>query len=332
MKIFLTGTSGLLGNNTARELLQRGHEVKGLFRYESEVALLERHDRFTAFFGDIRDATRMMEGVEGCDAVIHTAADTSHWPARSDSYVNTNVNGTRNVMEAAKQARVKRGIFVSTANALGFGTRENPGTEETPACFQQYGIGYMETKYEAQQLVLKEARDHGYPFLVVNPTFMIGPRDYKPSSGRMVLAVAMGKVPGYPRGGKNYVYVGDVATAIANALEMGRPGECYILGNENLTYQQMFTKVAEIVGVNPPRLAIPPWATKAFGMLGTISGNIFGVTPKVSYKMARVSCDGHYFSAKKAVNELQMPQTPIETAIKECYEWFKRNGYLHTAK
>lgn len=91
----------------------------------------------------------------------------------------------------------------------------------------------------------------------------------------------------------------------------------------------MFTKVAEIVGVKPPRLSIPPLATKAFGMLGTITGSIFNVTPKVSYKMARVSCDGHYFSAQKAVTELNMPQTPIETAIKECYEWFKANGYLN---
>ena len=328
MKVFLTGTSGLLGNNTALELLKRGLRVKGLFRYKSELALLKSHDNFSPFFGDITDGAKMEEGIVDCDAVIHAAADTALWPARSQAYIDTNVKGTRNVMEAAKKASVKRGIFVSTANALGFGTLEKPGTEETPPRFQQYGIGYMETKYEAQELVLKEAHDNGYPFLVVNPTFMIGPRDYKPSSGRMVLALALGKVPGYPVGGKNYVYVGDAATAIANALEAGRPGECYILGNENLTYQQMFKKVAEIVGANPPRLAIPPLATKAFGILSTISASIFGVTPKVSYKMARVSCDGHYFSAKKAVKELQMPQTSIETAIQECYEWFKTNGYL----
>ncbi len=329
MKVFLTGTSGLLGNNTARELLKRGHHVKGLFRHESEVALLERHENFSPFFGDITDAGKMLEGVAGCDAVIHAAADTGLWPARSPVYVSTNVEGTRNVMEAAKQAGVKRGIFVSTANALGFGTKDSPGTEDTPPCFEQYGIGYMETKYEAQQMVLREARENGYPFLVVNPTFMIGPRDFHPSSGRMVLAVAQGKVPGYPKGGKNYVYVGDAATAITNALEMGNAGECYILGNENLTYQQMFTKVANIVGVKPPQIAIPPLAALAFGMLGTISGNIFRITPKLSYKMARVSCDGHYFSAQKAVKQLNMPQTPIETAIKECYEWFKANGYLN---
>ena len=328
MKIFLTGTSGLLGSNTARELLKRGYQVRGLFRHESEAALLERHDNFEVFFGDITDSRKMQEGVNGCNAVIHAAADTGLWPARSKEYIATNVTGTINVMEAAKKARVRRGIFVSTANSLGFGPKEQPGTEESPPKFEQYGIGYMETKYQAQQAVLKEARDNGYPFLVVNPTFMIGPSDYKPSSGRMVLAIAQGNVPAYPKGGKNYVYVGDAATAIANALEMGRSGECYILGNVNLTYQEMFTKVAEIVGVKPPSFAIPSWATKTFGMLGTISGNIFGFAPKVSYKMARVSCDGHYFSAQKAVKELNMPQTPIETAIKECYEWFKANGYL----
>jgi dihydroflavonol-4-reductase len=144
----------------------------------------------------------------------------------------------------------------------------------------------------------------------------------------MVLAVYQGKVPGYPVGGKNYVYVGDAATAIVNALEMGNTGECYILGHENLSYQEAFTKIANVIGVKPPQLPIPPLLTKAFGGLGTVYGNLTGGTPKVSYKMARVSCDGHYFSAAKAVREIGLPQTPIDTAIRECFEWFKENGYL----
>ncbi len=329
MKIFLTGTSGLLGSNTAIELLKRGHQVRGLFHNSSEAALLGEHPNFEKFQGDITDQEKMIQGVAGCDAVIHAAADTRQWPDRSQDYVQTNVLGTLHMVEAAKKAKVKRGIFVSTANSLGFGTRENPGDETAPPKFEQYGIGYMETKYQAQQIVLKEAREHGYPFLVVNPTFMIGPNDFKPSSGKMVIAVAKGKVPGYPIGGKNYVYVGDAATAIANALTMGKPGECYILGNENLNYQEMFTKIAKVVDKKPPGLAIPPWATKAFGMGGTIAGKLFGITPNVSYKMAVVSCDGHYFTAKKAIEELNMPQTPIETAIQECYEWFKKHGYLN---
>ena len=144
----------------------------------------------------------------------------------------------------------------------------------------------------------------------------------------MVLAVYQGKVPGYPVGGKNYVYVGDAATAIVNAIDRGRVGECYILGHENLTYREAFNKIAQVVGVAPPRLPIPPSLTKAFGLMGSLYGAVSGRAPKVTYKMAQVSCDGHYFTAAKAVRELDMPQTSIDIAIQECFEWFKENGYL----
>ncbi|MEM9671104.1 MAG: NAD-dependent epimerase/dehydratase family protein [Cyclobacteriaceae bacterium] len=327
MTVFLTGTSGLLGSNVLIELLKRNYQVKALFRDEHDARQHQHMKDIEIFMGDITDAQAMMRGAQGCDAIIHAAADTGLWPARSPQYVATNVQGTINLIEAGKKAGVQRMIAVSTANALGFGTKEQPGDESTPPKFKQYGLGYMETKHLAQEIMLREARN-GFPGLVVNPTFMIGPNDHKPSSGRMVLAVYQGKVPGYPVGGKNYVYVGDAATAIVNALDKGNIGECYILGHENLSYQEAFTKIANVIGVKPPQLPIPPVLTKAFGGLGTIYGNLTGGTPKVSYKMARVSCDGHYFSAAKAVRELSLPQTPIDTAIRECFDWFKENGYL----
>lgn len=328
MTVFLTGTSGLLGSNVLIELLKRDYRVKALFRDDHDARKHRDIKDIEIFMGDITDADAMMRGVAGCDVIIHAAADTGLWPARSPEYVATNVQGTVNLIEAGKKAGIQRMILVSSANALGFGTKEHPGDETTPPKFDQYGLGYMETKHQAQQILLREAQENGFPGLVVNPTFMIGPHDHKPSSGRMVLAVYQGKVPGYPVGGKNYVFVGDAATAIVNAIEKGKVGECYILGHENLTYQEAFTKIARVVGVKPPRLAIPPVLTKAFGGLGTLYGKLTGGTPNVSYKMAKVSCDGHYFSAAKAVRELEMPQTPIDTAIGECFAWFKENGYL----
>lgn len=332
MKVFLTGTSGLLGSNVVEELLKRNYQVRALFRHKEQAHRYEEVAGIEPFYGDIVEADKMEEGIRGCGVVIHAAADTSQWPDRSPAYVATNVEGTRNIIEAGKKAGIRRMIYVSTANTLGFGTKENPGNEQMPPRFEQYGLGYMETKYQAQQVILKEVRENKFPAVIVNPTFMIGPSDIKPSSGKMVLAVHGGKVPGYPSGGKNCVYVGDAARAIVNAIELGRIGECYILGNVNVTYKELFTKIAEIVGKKPPGVPIPPILTKGFGMLGSLYGAVTGKAPNVSYKMAKVSCDGHYFSAQKAVKELNMPQTPLETAIKECYEWFRKNGYLTNEK
>ncbi len=328
MKVFLTGTSGLLGSNVLIELQKRDYEVRALFRNEDDARSHREVRDVELFMGDITDAAAMRRGAEGCDVIIHAAADTGLWPSRCRAYEQTNVQGTVNLIEAGKHANVQRMISVSTANALGFGTKEQPGDEHALPQFAEYGLGYMETKHLAQTLLLSEVQKSGFPGLVVNPTFMIGPYDHKPSSGRMVLAVYRGQVPGYPTGGKNYVYVGDAATAIVNAIKQGQPGECYILGNENMSYREAFTKIAHVVGVRPPRFAIPPSLTKAFGMVGSITGTALGTAPKVSYKMARVSCDGHYFTAAKAVRELSMPQTPIDTAIRECFEWFRENEYL----
>jgi len=169
MTVFLTGTSGLLGSNVLIELLKRNYQVKALFRDEHDARQHRHIKDIEIFMGDITDAPTMMRGVQGCEAIIHAAADTGLWPARSPEYVATNVQGTINLIEAGKKADVQRMIAVSTANALGFGTKEQPGDETTPPKFKQYGLGYMETKHLAQEIMLREARN-GFPGLVVNPT------------------------------------------------------------------------------------------------------------------------------------------------------------------
>ena len=143
----------------------------------------------------------------------------------------------------------------------------------------------------------------------------------------MVLAIYNRKVPGFAQGGRNYIYVKDVATAIANALTKGKIGECYIAGNQNMDYKEAFTTIANVVGVKPPKVTIPASLSKAYGYIGTQYGRLFNATPTVTYAMARISCDEHYFSAQKAVKELDMPQTDIKIAIKDCFDWLKNNGY-----
>jgi dihydroflavonol-4-reductase len=158
---------------------------------------------------------------------------------------------------------------------------------------------------------------------------MLGPYDSKPSSGAMIIAIIKGKMPAFSSGGKNWVYVKDVSRGVCNAMTMGRIGEAYILGGENLTYVDAVRRIAIAAGAKKiPNFVAPDFLLKTFGLLGTISGAITKKAPKLTINLAKIACDGHYFSPKKAIEELQMPQTPIEVGVKEAKEWFLENDYL----
>jgi dihydroflavonol-4-reductase len=326
MKILVTGADGMLGSNLVRELLERKYAVRAFLMPGSKAPTLQGL-AIEITYGDLLQEQQLFAAASGCDVIIHTAANTNIWPNRSDIVRKVNIEGTRNVINAALSAKVTRMIYVGTANSFGFGSKENPGDEQQPYCSDKYGLDYMDSKYEAQQLVLDAVKTRGLPALIINPTFMWGPFDSKPGAGAMILAIYQGKVPAFAPGGRNYIYVKDVAVAIANAVEKGTKGHCYIAGNENLNYKEVFAKIAKVVGVKAPAVRIPAFVTKAYGWVGTAVANIVGTAPTVSYAMAQISCDEHYFSGQKAVQELGMPQTDIEVGIRECFEWLKANGY-----
>lgn len=327
MKILVTGADGLLGSNLVRELLTRGHSIRALVQPGRQQKTLEGLS-IEKFPGDLLQADQVIKAAEGCDAVIHCAASTSVWPIRSEIVNKVNIDGTKNIIQAVKQNKVQRMVYVGTANSFGFGSKENPGVEGNSYKSAGYGLDYMDSKYKAQQVILKEVKENSLPAVIVNPTFMFGPYDSAPSSGAMIVALYKGKVPGYTSGGRNYLCAKDAAVAIANALTKGRIGECYILGNQNMSYKEAFGKIAATIGVKPPSIAIPAVFAKLYGRIGSLIGNISGKAPAISFPLSRIACDEHYFSPAKAVKELELPQTPIETGIKECFEWLKENGYL----
>ena len=327
MNILVTGADGLLGNNLIRELLHRGHSIRAFLQPERKQVTLNELN-IEKYFGNLLNQEEILQASKECDAIIHCAANTSVWPTRSESINKVNIEGTYNIIRAVYTNKIKRLIYVGTANSFGFGTKEKPGVEGNPYKSEMYGLDYMDSKYKAQQLILKEVRENRLPALIVNPTFMFGPYDSTPSSGAMILAINNGKVPGYTRGGRNYICAKDAAVGIANALTMGRIGECYILGNQNYSYKEIFSKIAKAVGVAPPKLFIPSVFAKLFGYAGSILGSITGKRPAISYALARISCDEHYYSAKKSVRELGLPQTPIESGIRDCIHWLNENGYL----
>ena len=326
-RILVTGGTGLLGSNTLRELLKRKYEVNVLIHRNNGIQTLEGLD-LHRFRGSLQDPSSLAKAAKGCDAIIHIAAHTEVWPSKGSIFQEVNVQGTQNLIDLALRQKIEKFIHVGSANSFVFGTMDSPGTEERTWENNPYGLDYIHSKAKAQQLVLKAHKARGLPSVVINPTFMIGPYDSKPSSGAMLLALAKKKLPAYSQGGKNWVYVKDVAVGICQALTLGKIGECYILGHENLTYQDALSRMAKAIRVPEPRYKIPNYAMKLFGRIGSSIGNFTGKTPPISYPMAKIACEGHYYSAQKAIQALDIPQTPIEQAAIEAYQWFAQEGYL----
>ncbi len=331
-KVFLTGANGFLGNNIARELIRRNYLVHALIQEGTNPGILDDLD-VVRFSGDLLKPKTLVNGLNGCDYVIHTAGSTSINPARNPMVSTVNIEGTRNILNLVVKNPVKRLIHIGTANTFGFGNREKPGNETLPYKGARYKLDYMDSKLEAHKLVMSYFKQYQLPVLVVNPTFMLGPNDPGPTSNEMVKQVAERSLPGYTKGGRNFVYVGDVCVAVVNALTRGRSGESYIVGNANLNYQQAFRIMSETIGVKPPAFAVPSFLIKTLGALSSGLAEIIpGFKPKFTLPIAKISCDEQYFSAQKAIKELGLPQTPIEQAIKESYEWLLASGKIRVPK
>lgn len=323
MKVLITGADGLLGANIVRQALRQGYQVRVLQLPSSQSPVLNGLP-VEFFKGNLLNATEVDLAVAGCDYVIHAGASTAVWPSRSAATVAVNVSGTEHIIVSCLKHSVRRVVFISSAASFSRGTLENPGDETGAFDGHRYGLDYIDSKYQAHQMVEKAVREQGLPAVLVCPTFMFGPYDSKPSSGAMLLAVVRGTLPFYTRGGKNFVDARDVAAAACNALKMGRVGESYIAGHQNLTYAELFQLIAQTLKAKPPRFQIPSPLVLAYGRLHSFLAPMFGYSPMISLPIARISCDGQYFSPAKAVAELQIPQTPLEVTIRDAYHWLER--------
>ena len=327
MKTLVTGGDGLLGGNLVRELLSGGNEVRVLIHPASKSRTLDGLD-IDRMGGDILKAEDAEKATRGCEAVFHVAASTAMWPPRDPKITAINVDGTRNMLDAAEKNGVKRFVHCGSASSFGFGTKKKPGDEDSPYKYHDIGLAYYDSKLAAQKLVLERAGAGRIDALVINPTFMFGPFDSGPSSGEMILQLVKMKLPFYPPGGRNFVHVRDVARGMILAFEKGGTGECYIMGHENLSMKELFTIIAEIAGIRPPVLEIPKDLLMAAGRVGTFVGDLTGKKPKVSRELAISSTLCTYYTAAKAVKEFGLPQTPVRTALEDSYNWLRDNGYM----
>lgn len=325
-KVLITGANGFLGSNVARELFRKGYEVKLMIRPSADVSVIEDIPS-EVFYGDISEEAEVMKAMEGCNFVVHTASITEQWAVTFREYERVNVTGTKNVVKACLAHQVERLIHVSTANTIGPGNKNKPGTELNSFTLLNVNSGYISSKYIAQQYVLEQVEKVKLPAIIINPTFMIGPYDAKPSSGKLILHGMNKRVVFYPPGGKNFVHINDVCTGIISALEMGKIGDCYLMAGENLTYKEFFSLLNKVSGQRSKLIRIPEFVLKIAGIIGTLSGIFSPVSRKLNYSSAYMLCLYNYYSGNKSERELLLKYTPIENAIDNALKWFRENDY-----
>lgn len=326
-KVLVTGATGLLGSNIAADLLDRGYEVRVLMRKSSNPIALQGLD-VEKSYGDIVDREAVLAAAKGCIAVIHSAANTSQWGPELAFHDAVNIQGTQNVLDAVKKWDMERFVHVSTANTFRPGSLAQPGDETGDFSYTVLRTDYIDTKNEAQQMVINAVKKDKIPAIIVNPTFMIGGRDAKPSSGKMVLYYLRTPVVMCPSGGKNFVPVRDAAAGAVNALDHGRLGECYLLAGANLNYQEFFKLIGEVSGRRKPSFNAPAGFLKTIGRTGDAISSLIGRKIPLSYANSALLTIDNYYTPKKAMDELNMPQTPLEEAIADAVSWFAANKYF----
>jgi dihydroflavonol-4-reductase len=329
MRIAITGATGLLGSNLAVELAAREHEVVATKRGRSRVDHLAKVPIRWVEAG-LDDSNALARAFEGCGAVFHCAAAVTIQFRVTKEIFAANVDGTRNVIDAVRRASVGRLVHCSTVGAIGLSVDGQPSDETARWNMPEHGLGdaYVRTKRQAQDLALESAKG-GLDTVVVNPTYMIGPYDVRPSSGKLVHDLVRGKVPGYTLGKNNFVDVRDVARGMLLALEKGRRGELYILGGENMTYKDFFELVARVTGAKAPTWHTPGWLVRALGRWGDLVMALTGKEPALTTGPARWSLSDRFiFSSDKAKRELGYTVSRLEPAIEACVAWFRENGML----
>ena len=327
MKALVTGATGFIGSNLVRALLDDGAQVRGLARPGSDRQALEGLSVDIAE-GDLLDVASLRRAVAGCDTLFHVAALYAYWPPDRDLFYRVNVEGTRNVLEAARDAGVQRTVFTSSSATIGPANGTRPASEEKLAKTGDLLKGYKESKYLAEQEAIK-ANAAGFPVVVVNPTAPMGPWDVKPTpTGRIVRDFLLGKMFGYVDTGLNVVHVRDVARGHILAAEKGTPGQRYILGNRNMALREIFQALGTIAGRRPPRLRVPYALALAFAHLDElVEGRMARRTPRATVAEVKLSRKPMYFDASRAVQELGMPQTSVEEALSDAVDWFRDHAH-----
>lgn len=333
MKCFVTGGSGFIGANLVHELIRRGHTVRVLARPGADLRGLDGAD-YELLEGDVSDRTILRAGMRGFDWCFHVAASYQLWLPDYSAMYETNVEGTRHVLECAFLADCSRIVYTSTVGCIGLPQEVNgkitPTDEDTPVSEAQMSNHYKRSKWQAE-VVARDLAKKGLPVVIVNPSAPVGPRDVKPTpTGKVIVDFLNRAMPAYLDTGLNWVHVRDVAIGHILAAEQGRVGERYILGNAegNWTMREAFAVLEDITGVPAPRVRLPYLIPLLAAFVDESVSKLTGKPPKVPLAGVRMARYKMFFNPAKAIRELGLPQTPPRQALADAAEWFRQNDYL----
>lgn len=334
MKCFVTGASGFIGSNLVHELVARGHRVKALVRPESDVrGIAGLPIEFVR--GDVLDRKLLEKEMDGCGWCFHTAASYHLWMRNYAPMYEVNVEGTRNVIEAAGKVGCLRIVHTSTVGCIGLPKKVDgkltPSTELEPVADDQMTNDYKRSKFRAEIVAVNMFRKKGLPVIIVNPSAPVGPRDLKPTpTGQIVVDFLNRRLPAYLETGLNWVHVRDVAIGHILAAEKGSFGERYILGNRdgNWTMRETLAALEEITGLGAPRIKIPYWLAYRVAEANDMISFLTNTPPRVPLAGVRMARYKMWFNPAKAIRELGLPQTPPKQALADAVAWFRANGYV----
>lgn len=326
MTTLVTGASGFLGSHVARQLVERGDSVRILLRPASGNRLLTDLP-LEYVTGDLRDPASLERAVKGVNRVFHVAADYRLWARRSRDIYDSNVQGTKNLLDAAKRAGVQQFIYTSTVATIAVDRPELPN-ESTDAALDEMVGHYKRSKWMAEKEVLQAAKD-GLPVLVAMPTTPVGPGDWKPTpTGKIIVDFLNGKMPGYVATGLNFVGVEDCAAGHLLIADKGKTGERYLLGAENLTLKQALDTLAQITGLPAPRWKIPHGVALGVAYANTAFSRLAGREPQIPVEGVKIARHIMFVDCARAQRELGFKPAPVAGAFERAARWYEANGYV----
>jgi len=325
-KTLVTGAAGFLGSHLTRQLIARGADVRVLLRpSSSNRAIADLPLEYIT--GDLRDAASLDRAMLGVQRVFHVAADYRLWSKRSQDIYDSNVGGTKNLLEAARRVGVEQFIYTSTVATIAVDRPEHPN-EFTDAKLDEMVGHYKRSKWLAEQEVLDAAKQ-GFPAIVAMPTTPVGPWDWKPTpTGKIILDFLNGKMPGYVETGLNFVGVEECAAGHILVAEKGTVGERYLLGAENLTLKGVLDVLADITGLPAPSLKIPHGLALGVAYAETAFSRLIGREPLIPVEGVKIARHMMFVDCSRAKRELGFQTGPVSAAFERAVRWYEANGYI----